>query len=86
MSELSAAGRAHWLAELSDALSDAQRLTWLIGAGGSHEAMELYGRIEAALNEAQALRFGGFGARHREPASIWVDLAPWPTPKSMQRD
>lgn len=58
--QLSAAGRARWLAELSDALDQAHNLMWKlgIGDGGGPAAMELYLRVEAARLEVQALRLG----------------------------
>jgi hypothetical protein len=58
--ELSGAGRARWLAELSEALEQAHQLMWKlgIGDGGGPAAMELYLRVEAARLEVQALRLG----------------------------
>jgi hypothetical protein len=58
-------------------LSEAQHLAWLVGASGNPEAMELYGRIEAALTEVQALRFGGFDGRHEPVGSQWRGLLEW---------
>lgn len=56
-SEAPARERATWLAELSQALIEAQRLTWDLGFHrGNWEAMELYERIEAALADVQVLR------------------------------
>lgn len=50
--------RAEWLAQLSDAIESAQRLAWQLGTrdGVSDEARELYGRLEAAKAELDALR------------------------------
>ena len=78
--EVSAVDRARWLAELADALEQAQRLTWRIGwsGGGNSEAMELYGRLEAARMEAQSLRLGGFERSSQQFDPKWRDLPLWP--------
>jgi hypothetical protein len=76
--EVTAADRARWLVELTDALEQAQRLTWRMGlsGGGNADAMELYGRLEAARVEAQSLQLGGFTASSQySPA--WIELLPW---------
>jgi hypothetical protein len=77
--EAAASERARWLAELSAALDEAQRLIWQLGvsAADSPEAMELYVRIEAARLEVQALRLS---RRHGPPnnsASEWTEFSPW---------
>ena len=50
--------RAQWLAQLGDAIESAQRLAWQLGThdGTSREARKLYGRLEAARLELDALR------------------------------
>jgi len=56
--EVSAAERARWLAELADALEQAERLVWSIGdlPRDDPEMIELYGSLDAARAEVQALR------------------------------
>ena len=77
--QASANERARWLAELAEALEQAQKLAWRMGLleGDSVEAMELYGRLEAARMEVQSLRFGRFGTVPREYDPKWMDLVPW---------
>lgn len=79
-SDLSAAARARWLAELAEALGEAQRLTWRLGqcVQDSSGAMELYGRIEDAISEVQSLRHGTFRPLPGEEYPDWMDLSPWP--------
>lgn len=74
--EMSAAERARWLAELADALDQAQRLVWTLGGSAERtaELMELYGRLDAAQAEVQMLRFRRGG--NRDPGLAWPDL-PW---------
>jgi hypothetical protein len=56
--EVPAVERARWLAELSDALDDAQRLFRRFDVGDlpRAELIELYMRIEGARLEVQSLR------------------------------
>ena len=77
--QASASERARWLTELADALEQAQKLAWTMGflEENSVEAMELYGRLEAARMEVQSLRFGRFGTGSRKHDPKWVDLVPW---------
>jgi len=78
-SQASAAERARWLAELADALQQAQLLTWQIGLmRGDPRAMELYGRIDAALAEVEA---AGLWRRQDEieDGPEWSCLHPWST-------
>src|SRR5690349_21706286 len=48
--EVSAAERARWLAELADALEQAERLVWSLGElpRSDPEMIELYGSLDAA--------------------------------------
>lgn len=50
--------RAEWFARLSEAIDGAQRVAWQLRTYGSssHEARELYGQLEAARVELEALR------------------------------
>jgi hypothetical protein len=79
-SEASSADRARWLAELSEALMEAQHLIWQIGLVADHpEVMELYGRIEAAFAETQRLRLGRLPVVP-EPLNLeWTNPLPWAT-------
>ena len=62
--QASVSERARWLSELAEALEQAQRLAWTMGLleGDSVEAMQLYGRLEAARLEVQSLRSGRLAA------------------------
>ena len=54
--------RARWLAELADAIAQAQKLAWTLGVseGDCEEARDLYARLELVRGELEALRFGGW--------------------------
>lgn len=69
-----AADRASWLAELAQAIDEAQRLAWRVGVteARSSEALELYVQLEVARLEVEALR----GAVRADPSR------PWPLPES----
>lgn len=55
--EVSAAGRALWLASLAEAIDEAQQLAWRLGVvEGKCEALDLYVRLEIARAEVEALR------------------------------
>ena len=83
-SEAGAAERASWLAELSQALVEAQRLTWDLGFHrGQWQAMELYERIEAALGDVQALRLSRSSEPSRYDELRAVELL-WPASKGEQ--
>ncbi|MEJ7776773.1 MAG: hypothetical protein WKF52_05180 [Sphingomicrobium sp.] len=74
-----AAVRARWMAELAAAIDGAQRVAWQLGSadGASLEARELYGQLEAARLELEALR--GITRRLREELDLWlVDHLGWP--------
>jgi hypothetical protein len=85
--ETTADERARWLRELAEALEQAQKLAWRMGLldGNSVEAMELYGRLEAARLEAQSLRLGQFGAAQREYGPNWVEFTPWAHDSARER-
>jgi hypothetical protein len=75
--EHSAAQRAGWLAELSDALEEARQLINQLGdTEGSIDAAELYARIEAVKLEVQAMRIkrSGGGA---DFGPEWTKGIPW---------
>ena len=77
--DLSAAARAQWLAELSQALDEAHKLMWKlgIGDGGGPAAMELYLRIEAARLEVRALRLGRRNRLTEDTDPEWTESSPW---------
>jgi len=77
-SETSAAERARWLAELSDALDEARRLIRTMGAAeGRIEEVELYARIEAVRLEVQMIRLRGNGSRLSDSDPEWSQTLPW---------
>ena len=79
-SEASSAERARWLAELAEALIEAQQLVWQIGFASDHpEAMELYGRIEAALSDVQRFRLGRLPAAKHPITPEWTNPTLWTT-------
>lgn len=77
--ETQAAERARWLAELADAIDEAQRLAWRLGVaeGGNAEAKELYGRLETVRGEVDSLRRDGWATCHEEIEPPWMNLMPW---------
>lgn len=78
--ETSAAERARWLAELSEALNEAHRVVEQLDWRDEQRpaAQDLYLRIQAARFEVQSLRL----SRSLNPSSRfapkWRDDAPWP--------
>jgi len=77
--DVSAVARVQWLAEVAVALERAQKLVWQLGqAEDPHtEAMELYGRLEAARQDVQALRKDRAAAKPVQYPPDWIDLSPW---------
>jgi hypothetical protein len=67
--------RARWLAELAQAIAQAQKLAWRLGVaeGDSEQARELYARLEAVGSEVNALRFGDWVGVRREVDSAWLE-------------
>ena len=76
-SERNAVSRAHWLAELADAIESAQKLAWQLGTSTqpSGEARKLYGRLEAARIEVESMRGVSAGTPVMAPA--WLDSLGW---------
>lgn len=72
--DLTAADRRSWLAEIADAIEDAQRLAWRLGVseGHSSEALRLYGELELARAELEALRKGAIPRLQAELPPIWL--------------
>ena len=85
--EVSAAERARWLAELADAIEQAQRLVWNLGMahGRSGEALDLYARLEAARAEVQALRLSRTSERRESFDPNWSEMLPWDRAQSERR-
>jgi hypothetical protein len=77
--EQSAAERSRWLAELAEALEQAQKLTWRLGAteGRTAAAMELYSQLEAVRAEVQSLRLRPTTIAAPKIDRKWTDLVPW---------
>ena len=67
--------RARWLAELAQAIAQAQKLAWRLGVaeGDSEEARELYARLEAVGSEVDSLRFDGWIEVRREVDPSWIE-------------
>jgi hypothetical protein len=76
--DVTAAQRARWLVELSDALRDAQELLCRLGRADLHEvdALELSARVEAAIAEARSLQLGRIKDEQRRVHPEWSNL-PW---------
>jgi len=72
--EVPSAERARWLAELAQALDDAQRLFQMLDLRTvpRAEAFELYMRIEAARLEVQSLRLSRSLRQRAELPPQWV--------------
>lgn len=72
-----AAERACWLADLTQAIDDAQRLAWHLSSDGSHpEAMDLYARLELARIEVEVLRGNGWASVPQDCCSDWTEFLP----------
>ena len=75
--EVPAAVRARWLAELADALEQAEQLLKRLAAGGRRDSVivELELRIGAAKFELESLRT----SRQPRPESSprWINFPPW---------
>jgi hypothetical protein len=71
--------RAHWVAELTTALDEAERLALLLGdqRSGSDELAALHARIQAVRAELDDLRRSGLGEVRREIGPDWTNLATW---------
>jgi hypothetical protein len=66
--------RARWLAELGQAIAQAQKLAWRLGVveGDVEEARELYARLEAVRAELESLRTTGWVGVRQEVDSSWL--------------
>jgi hypothetical protein len=72
--QLVASARASWLAELGEAVAQAQRLVWVLGVveSDSEEARQLYARLESVRAELDALRTNGWAEVRREIDPVWL--------------
>lgn len=78
--ESCAAERAQWLAELANALEEAQRLAWHLSMSSERaaEALNLYGQLEAVRVEVQSLRLrraNGIGSNSDPDWTTWEGAA-----------
>lgn len=71
--------RSRWLAELAEAIDQAQRLARKMGVseGDSATAKELFERLETVRIEIEALRRGSWDRRSIETDPSWTNLFPW---------
>jgi hypothetical protein len=67
--------RSRWLDELTDAISQAQRLAWSIGSAGrdGDEGKQLFASLEAVRGKVESLRFGGWVAVREEIDPQWLE-------------
>lgn len=74
-----AAERSRWLAELAEAVAQAQWLARALGApaGNCLPAEKLYGRLESIRIEVESLRRGSWGTRPTEIDPQWMSLFSW---------
>ena len=79
--EATATERTRWLSELAIAIEQAQKLAWRLGVseGDDDEAKALYARLEAAREEVEALRRGGWAGEQSQLDPFWMNLLPWRT-------
>ena len=74
-----AAERSQWLAEIAQAVDEAQRLTKRLGASAadSAAAKEIYDSLEAIRIEVDSLRRGGWVVRRGDIDPNRTHLFPW---------
>jgi hypothetical protein len=79
---VTAAQRARWLAELSDALEEAQELIWRLGMTGvgNVDAIDLSARLEAARAQVRSLRLGRPNELSENSNPEWSNRLPWDRP------
>jgi hypothetical protein len=65
------------LADLTQAIDEAQRLAWRISSDGEHpEAMDLYVRLEQARTEVESIRSSSWATTPEDGRPDWMDLLP----------
>ena len=76
---MTAAQRARWLAELSEALDDAQRLICDVGPSSMRDVdrLDLAARVEAARAEVRSLRLGHDDRFAERNAPEWTNQSLW---------
>ena len=76
-----AVGRSHWLAELAQAVDEAQRLVWEFGssAGLRCDTLDLYARLEGVRAELDSIRRG------RGETSPAAEVRGFPNPEAFER-
>jgi hypothetical protein len=64
------------LAELANALEEAQQLAWHLSMGSERaaEALDLYGQLEAARVEVQSLRLRRANGIRSDSGPDWIHL------------
>ena len=74
-----AAERGRWLAELAQAIGEAQRVarSLSVSKGRCPESELLHGQLELVRIEVEDLRRGGWGARPTKIDPHWTNLFPW---------
>lgn len=74
-----AAERSRWLAELAQAVGQAQRLARILGIpeGNCAEGNEIFGRLESIRIEVESLRRGSRVLPQSEVDPLWTNLFPW---------
>jgi hypothetical protein len=77
--DVSAAERARWLAELAQVLQEAQKLAsqLAVAQGRKSEALDVCARLEAAYAEVQRLRRGRMSASEKNIDLNWSKHLPW---------
>ena len=77
--QAAAAERSRWLAELAQAIDQAQQLARTLGDSESNgaQAKELYGRLEAVRVEVDAIRRGTWVTRSIEIDPLRTNHFPW---------
>lgn len=82
--ELPAADRARWLAEVADALEQAHRLLFELDLkeDSAAEALDLHLRIEAARLEVQSLRLSRSITPRTRPDPDWTNFPAWPVERA----
>jgi hypothetical protein len=72
--QVGSADRARWLAELAEAIDQAQRVAWALGIveGNDPEAKELYGRLESVRVEVESLRHGRWTWQSKQIDPDWT--------------
>jgi hypothetical protein len=82
--DVPAADRARWLAEVADALEQAHRLLFELHLenDAASDALDLYVRIEGARLQVQALRSSRSITPRARPDPNWTNLPAWPVERA----